>query len=186
MGTRVSSPTFVGRREELERGVAALAAAHRGQPSVLLVGGEAGVGKTRFVREIERSAESAGVRMLEGGCLALGGEGLPFGAVIEALRGLTVTLDRADLGAMAGSGRAELARLMPELEIEVARTTTDVSEQGRLFEHLLRFLTELGQRGPLAIVLEDIHWADRSTLELLGFLARNLRAMPVVILATYR
>ena len=89
---------------------------------------------------------------------------------------------------MAGSGRAELARLMPELEtpLEAAQRDADGSGQGRLFEHLLHFLAQLGQRGPLAIVLEDIHWADRSTLELLGFLARNLRAMPVLLVATYR
>src|SRR3954470_3182216 len=115
MASRVSSPTFIGRRDELNRVAAALAEARLGQPRVVLVAGEAGVGKTRLVREVERSAASAGVRVLEGGCLPLGGEGLPFGAVIEALRSLTVTVDHGDLESMAGSGRAELGRLMPEL-----------------------------------------------------------------------
>jgi DNA-binding CsgD family transcriptional regulator len=188
MASRVSSPIFVGRQFELDRVATALAEARLDNSRVLLVGGEAGVGKTRFVREAERMAVDADVRVLEGGCLPLGGEGLPFGAVIEALRSLTQTVDRLELEAMAGSGRTELARLMPELEPapEAVHAGPDGFGQGRLFEHLLRFLMQLGQLGPLALVLEDIHWADRSTLELIGFLARNLRSMPVVLLATFR
>ena len=188
MASRVSSPIFVGRRDELERVASALAEIREGQPRVVLVAGEAGVGKTRFVREVERLAVSAGVRVLEGGCLPLGGESLPYGAVTEALRGLFETVEREELRTMAGAGQAELARLMPALGTSLgsAPGSADGSGQSRLFEHLLRFLRELGQRGPLAIVLEDIHWADNSTVQMLGFLARNLRSTPVILVATYR
>ena len=155
MAARVSSPTFVGRRVELDRLAAALDDARLGQPRVVLVGGEAGVGKTRLVRELERLAATADVRVLEGACLPLGGEGRPYGAVIEALRGLTEEIDTAELEALAGSGRAELARLMPELGSagQVARAGSDGTAQGRLFEHLLRFL------GKLAGTTADCHRA---------------------------
>ena len=188
MASRVSSPTFVGRRDELDRVAAVLAEVRTGQPRVVVVGGEAGVGKTRFAREFEHLAVSTGVLVLEGGCLPLGGDSIPYGAVIEALRSLPQTIDVDDLAAMAGWGHAELARLIPEFGpvAEPAQANPDGSGQGRLFEHVLRFLGQLGRRGPLAIVLEDIHWADGSTLELIGFLARNLRSEPVMLLATYR
>jgi predicted ATPase len=88
MVSRVASPIFVGRQRELDRVQAALARAGRGTPAFVLVAGEAGVGKTRFVHEIARNAEAEGARVLEGGSTPVGGEGLPFGAVIEALRGL--------------------------------------------------------------------------------------------------
>ena len=190
MAQRVSSPTFVGRRHELDRATAALARAREGHPAVLLVGGEAGVGKTRFVQEVAIHARHSGVRVLEGGCVQLGEDGLPFGAIIEALRGLTRTLSPAEMDGLVRSGRTELARLMPDLAGEGERTPVsgefDSSTQGRLFEHLLRLLERLADRAPVLVVIEDMHWADRSTLELLDFLVRNLRDGAITILATYR
>ena len=66
------------------------------------------------------------------------------------------------------------------------RNDPDRSGQGRLFEHLLLFLRRLGALAPIALIVEDIHWADRSTLELLGFLVHNLREGPIVLVTTYR
>jgi DNA-binding CsgD family transcriptional regulator/tetratricopeptide (TPR) repeat protein len=189
MANRVASPIFVGRQHELELVRAALAGAVERGPAFVLVAGEAGVGKTRFVHELTTDAEAAGARILQGGCLPLGGEGIPFGAVIDALRGLIRELSPEETDRLAASGRAELARLMPDLAQDAepaSGTRSDSSGQGRLFEHLLRFLERLADRAPLVLVIEDIHWADRSSLELLDFLGRNLRHGSICLIATYR
>ena len=190
MAARVSSPTFIGRQLELNRALAALAAARLGQPNVLLIAGEAGVGKTRFVAEVAGHARRGGDLVLEGGCVQVGTDGLPYGPFIEALRALAHALPSTELDDLLGSGRAELARLMPTLmragDDFVQVGMADSTGQGRLFEHVLLLLERLGKRAPFALVIEDIHWADRSTLELLSFLARNLRDVPVLLLATYR
>jgi DNA-binding CsgD family transcriptional regulator len=191
MATRLASPVFIGRRHELAQATAALERARDGQPSVLLVAGEAGVGKTRFVSEASARAEGQGFRILAGGCIQLGDEGLPFAALIAALRGLGRKLGPARLEGLAGTGRAELARLLPDLVDETDSSpasfgVVDTTAQGRLFEHLLRFLARLAEQAPLLLVLEDLQWADRSTLELLDFLVRNLADARIVLIATYR
>ena len=189
MDTRVSSPTFVGRRTELGRLETALAAARAGHPGVMVIAGEAGVGKTRLVSELAASARASEARVLEGGCVPVGTEGLPFEPLIEALRGLSRELPDAALDELMGPGRAELARLMPELLRDHASADpglTDSSVQGRLFEQLLLFLDRLAGQAPVVLVIEDAHWADRSSLEVLGFLIRNLRRQRVLVLLTYR
>jgi predicted ATPase len=182
---RVSSPALIGRGHELDRVAAAMAAARDGQPAFLLVAGEAGVGKTRFLHEVADRARAAGGQVLEGGCVQVGTQGLPFGPLVEALRGLSYDLSPAELDELLGSGRAELARLMPHLlrggEDTPAFGPPDSSAQGRLFEHVLLLFERLAARTPLAVLMEDIHWADHSTLELLGFLARNLRHGPIIL-----
>ena len=187
---RVSSPTLIGRGRELDRVAAALAAARDGHPAFVLVGGEAGVGKTRFLREVAARAGAMGGQVIEGGCVQVGTEGLPYGPLIEALRGLSHVLPAAELEELLGSGRAELARLMPHLQREGEGTPSlgppDSSAQGRLFEHLLLLLERLASRAPLLMVIEDVHWADKSTLELLGFLARNLRQGRILLVVSYR
>ena len=157
-------------------------------PRVVLVGGEAGVGKTRLVRELERLAAAIDVRVLEGACLPLGGEGRPYGAMIEALRGLTEEIDPAELEALAGSGRAELARLMPELGSvgPRARAGSDGNGQSRLFEHLLGFLGRLRAHGRWRSCSRTCTGQTVPPSNCFGFLARNLRAVPVLIVATYR
>ena len=187
---RVSSPALIGRGRELDRVAVGLAAARQGHPAFYLVAGEAGVGKTRFLHEFADRARAQGWRVLEGGCVPMGTEGLPFGPLVEALRGLSYELPPADVDELLGSGRKELARLMPHLlrdpDGAPVGGPSDSSAQGRLFEHLLLFLERLAARTPLILVAEDIHWADRSTLELLGFLGRNLRRGPIVIAVSYR
>ena len=111
MAKRISSLTFVGRRFELDDVTAALERASDGRPAVVFVAGEAGVGKTRFIEEIGQRAGGLGVRVLAGGCVQLGGEGLPFAPMIEALRGLATTFSPQQLDELLGTGRADLLRL---------------------------------------------------------------------------
>ena len=189
MAARVSSPLFVGRRGELEQVRTALGAATEGQPTIVLVAGEAGVGKTRFVAEATGALGPA-YRVLAGGCVDVAGGTVPFAPIIEALRGLARSLPEAELNRLFGPGRADLAPLLPQLR----RDPTDGdgtglaygSAQGRLFEAVLGLLDRLTATGPVVLVVEDMHWADRSTLDLLAFLVRNLRQGPMLLLGTFR
>jgi hypothetical protein len=117
MTATLTSPTFVGRTEELARLAAAADRAAAGTPTAVLIGGEAGVGKTRLVGELVASARQAGATVLVGGCVELGGEGVPFGPLIEALRPFLRDLDEPELARLVpGRTRVELARLLPELD----------------------------------------------------------------------
>jgi predicted ATPase len=119
----------------------------------------------------------------------LGEEGVPFAPVTEALRGLARALDPDELKAVAGPARAELARLVPDLawgDGAAVGPAVAGAGQGRLFELLLGVVERLGARGPLVLIMEDLHWADRSTRDVVAFLATYLRNGPVLVLLTYR
>ena len=128
--------------------------------------------------------------MLGGGCVPLGEEGLPFAPVIEALRGLADDLDADELQAVAGPARQELARLVPDLawggETAAGPAVASRAGQGRLFELLLGVVGRLAATAPLLWVMEDLHWADRSTRELLAYLATYLRSGPVLLVGSFR
>jgi DNA-binding CsgD family transcriptional regulator len=193
MADQVTAGRFVGRTQELARLRQLLARTTAGEPLVVLVGGEAGVGKTRLVEQLAATTGEQGVRVLLGGCVPLGEEGLPFAPVVEALRGLAGDLDAAELEAVAGPARAELGRLLPDLvwggeaaADAVGATGAGQAGQGRLFALLLGVVERLAARAPLLWVLEDLHWADRSTRDLLAFLVRNLRRERLLVVVTYR
>jgi DNA-binding CsgD family transcriptional regulator/tetratricopeptide (TPR) repeat protein len=180
---RVSSPVLVGRAAELARLRAALAEAAAGRPATVVVAGEAGVGKTRLVTELAGEAGGDGVLTLVGGCLDVGDGTLPYAPVVEALRSLAAALPPEALAEVLGDARGELARLVPELGTPAPEPLT--TTPGRMFELLLGVLHRLAGRGPVLLVVEDLHWADRSTRDLLGFLTRNLHAGVATVL-TYR
>ncbi|WP_419998039.1 helix-turn-helix transcriptional regulator [Streptomyces boninensis] len=182
--SRSISPVFVGRAEESSTLLAALARAAAGEPQVLVVGGEAGVGKTRLLEEFLAAACEQQATVAVGGCLELGAEGLPFAPFATALRSLHRKL--GDEMAEAAAGReAELARLLPELG-SAGRDVHDQEGRTRLFELTVRLLERLAASRTIVLALEDLHWADRSTRELLGYLVRAIPAARLVVLATYR
>jgi tetratricopeptide (TPR) repeat protein len=185
MGGRVASPTFVGRVEELSLLEAAQMRAADGEPAVVLVGGEAGVGKTRLVAELVARCSTGGIRILSGGCLPVGDGALPYAPIVEALRPLPAELGADAVRELAGPSWPELARLLPGLG-EPPGGRPGQAAQTRLFELLLGLLGRLGERSPLALVVEDLHWADHSTRDLLVFLARNLRRERVLAVVSYR
>jgi DNA-binding CsgD family transcriptional regulator len=186
MGGRVASPTLVGRVEELGVLEAAQGRAANGEPAVVLVGGEAGIGKTRLLAELaDRHRAEGAARVLVGGCLPIGGDGLPYAPIVEALRPLPTELGVGTVRRLVGPSWAELARLLPSLG-EPASGPAGQAAQARLFELLLGLLGRLGEQAPLLLVVEDLHWADRSTRQLLGFLVRNLRAERLLLVVTYR
>jgi predicted ATPase len=112
---RVTSPDFIGRRAELEALGHALAETAAGNPTPILVAGEAGVGKSRLVTEAARQARGSGWLTLSGGCIDLGEGGAPFGPYADLLRSWARDAGRAEAIAFAGAAASDLGRLVPEL-----------------------------------------------------------------------
>lgn len=198
MARTVAASHFVGRAAELGRLHAAFDANQAGDAIALCIAGEAGVGKTRLVTRFAEQVSHVGGQVLLGGCIDLGEGSLPYGPVIQALRGLgpRITdhgLNPAAIAELVGPGQLLLARMLPELgptdhdhsEESPASLTVGSTSQARLFEAFLVLLERLAERGPTALVIEDLHWADRSTLDLLTFLVRNLGSAPLLVM-TYR
>jgi DNA-binding Lrp family transcriptional regulator len=154
-----ASQVFVGRDRELGQLGRALDVARAGSGMAVLVAGEAGIGKTRLASELAARARDAGFEVLLGRSIDLVGTELPDQPFVEALRPLG-GLPQVD-GPTAGS-------------------------QLRVFQDTTALLGERAAAAPVLLVLEDLHWADASTLDLVVFLAHNLRDRRVLLLATYR
>lgn len=189
--TRSVSPVFVGRSGELTKLTGALAratgtgpAGGGGEPQALLIGGEAGVGKTRLVEEFLAVAVRREAVVAVGGCVEIGADGLPYAPFSTALRALRRTLPEEMAAACAGQ-EGELARLLPELG-EAGRDPADEHGTARLFELTARLLERISADRPVVLVLEDLHWADSSTRHLLAYLFRTLRSGRLVVIGTYR
>jgi DNA-binding CsgD family transcriptional regulator len=164
VASRVSSPVFVGRADELRELVAAMAGARAGTPGLVLVGGEAGVGKSRLVAELTAYASADGDQILAGQCVGFDEATIPLLPVIDALRGLD---DGADL-------------------LDTRRVPVSAGPPAGLHPLVLDRLAAAAATAPILLIVEDVHWADRSTLELLAYLARRLGAERVLVVATYR
>jgi ATP/maltotriose-dependent transcriptional regulator MalT len=186
MGGRVASPTLVGRVEELQVLEAVRGRAAAGEPAVVLVGGEAGVGKTRLMAELTSRHVPDGTRVLVGGCVPVGDGALPYAPIVEILRALVADVGAEAVRELVGPSWPELARLLPALGALEAGPAGQAAAQARLFELLLGLLARLGEQAPLVLVIEDLHWADRSTRDLLAFLVRNLRRERLLLVVTYR
>ncbi|MFF9090252.1 AAA family ATPase [Streptomyces sp. NPDC014991] len=178
------SPVFVGRTDELGTLKDALARAAAAEPQALLLGGEAGVGKTRLVEEFATAAARREVVVAVGGCVEVGADGLPFAPFSTALRALRDALPEEFAAAAAGQ-EEELARLLPDLG-EAGTGRHDEQGMARLFELTARLLERVAAAHTVVLVLEDLHWADASTRHLLAYLFRTLRAGRLLVLATYR
>ena len=185
---RVSSSRFVGRREELAALEATLAQARAGAGALALVAGDAGLGKSRLIGELARGAERDGMTVMLGECLPLGDGELPYAPIMTALRSLLRNGDRERVEAWLSSGRSELAVLLPELASESAIPGPPPSQlsQGQLFEQLLAVLRAAAAETPLMLVIEDFHWADRSTRDFLAYLVRAARREAIAVVVSYR
>jgi DNA-binding CsgD family transcriptional regulator/tetratricopeptide (TPR) repeat protein len=183
-----TSPAFIGRTQQLAQLSELLARASSGRPAVALVAGEAGVGKTRLLAELAARAGNDGARVLVGGCLQVGDVGLPYVPFIDAFRDVGAKPDEAELVAPLVAAVPGLGRLLPATREEGAEPPppADGFEQVQLLDGVLTLLDRLGERAPLLLVIEDLHWADAASRHLLGFLARTLRSSRILLVASYR
>ncbi|MBV8999667.1 MAG: AAA family ATPase [Solirubrobacterales bacterium] len=179
----------MGRTVELEVLRTLVPRADGERARVVLLGGEPGVGKSRLAREFSAELASDGVLVLYGQCDAV--VHTPFGPFVPALEQLMRTVDPAERTAVVGKSAGELTRLLPELALEAGETAAELkidpdTERHRLHTAVTDLLAEISQRRPVLVVLEDIHWADASTLLLLRHLARTIWTGAVLVFATFR
>ncbi len=187
MSASLISPVFIGRRAELSAFTALLERAASAQSAFAIVGGEAGVGKTRLIAEFAERAAGAGFLVLTGRCVELGAEGLPLAPLVDVLRTLARSMSPGELAAVLGFAGPGLARLLPELAHDtMTGPAGEDIHKGQLLELVLGVLDRLSSVRPVLLVLEDLHWADQSTLDLTAFLVRSLRGSRVLLVATYR
>jgi DNA-binding SARP family transcriptional activator/Tfp pilus assembly protein PilF len=184
---RFTNLPFVGREEEHATLVRWWEATRRGCGQLTLVEGEAGVGKTRLVTEALRYAETQGALVLQGRCYEFG-DGVPYQPIAEALR----VYFREEALDLSPIWLAELARLLPSLhEVhpdlpEVHHSAGEAARQ-RLFEAMGRLLLSLCEaHSTICFFLDDLHWADQATLDLLHYLVRHLNDAPIWLVGTYR
>ncbi|MFJ2081799.1 AAA family ATPase [Micromonospora chokoriensis] len=185
---RAASSVLVGRHREIAALRDALVRARAGEPTTVLVGGEAGVGKTRLLEEFAGQAVDGTARVLVGQCLELGEAGLPFAPFAAALRAVL----RADGPEVFAGYEAEFAPLLPELGRASAALAgpralpLGDAPRGYLFDLVAELFQRLADACPLVLIIEDLHWADRSTRDLIGFLVRAARPGRLLLVCTYR
>ncbi|HEY3336374.1 MAG TPA: AAA family ATPase [Candidatus Limnocylindrales bacterium] len=194
MISRISSAVLVGRDRDVDTLSAALDASGTGAPRFVVVLGEAGVGKSRLVREATRPGDGARRLVLTGECLDIGVAGLPYLPIASALRGLARAVPPDDLERLLGPARGDLAAIVPELATDGVAPPVEASAsalpsglgQARLFERILGLFGALSAVGPTVLVVEDVHWIDRATRDLLTFLSRNLTSERLAVVLTCR
>ena len=176
---------MVGRDEELSIVEDALLSALRGDGGAVVVGGEAGVGKSRLVHELTRRALRLGCTVMSGVC-SEAELSLPYLPFLEAIGNHLSTQDIAALRERLGPAAEELAQLFPQMGRAQPPAGDAVQAKLRLFEAILLLLRDAARERGLLLVLEDLHWADPATRELVDYATRRLRNTNVLVLATYR
>ncbi len=186
-GPSAASDELVGR--SAERGTLELAfdAASSGTARMVLIGGEPGIGKTHLAHAF--AADVAGARVLWGLCHESGGAP-PFWPWRQVLRSLATTLEPGELAGVLGVDAGVVADVVPELAAHLgdggARPADAEAARFHFFDAATRLLVHAARTDPLVVVLEDLHWADESSLALLRFIVGQLRGTGVLVLATYR
>jgi pimeloyl-ACP methyl ester carboxylesterase len=156
---------------------------------LLLLAGDAGIGKTRLAAEFALAAHAEGATVLFGRTDEE--SGLAYQPLVEALRHYVAACPLAELEAQARATGAELLRLVPELaqrlpDLSAPPPAEPDSERYRLFDAFAALLAEASRACPVVLVLDDLHWADRATLLLLKHIVRSPEPSPLLILGTYR
>ncbi len=183
-GGYATSPVMFGREAESARVDDVLRALLDGRSGLVIISGEAGIGKTRLIEEALARVEGD-LRVLRGACLSLGSN-VPYLPFAEILRDLASQLPAHQLAHLVGPARADLARFLPELatgadDERTAAESRPVSAAGgelerlRLYEAFLRVTERIAANQPTVVVVEDVQWIDRASLELLAFLAHGVR-----------
>jgi predicted ATPase/class 3 adenylate cyclase len=188
MITRAVCRILVGREDEVSTLEDALLAACRGEGSVVVVAGDAGMGKSRLCTELADRAERIGATVLEGSC-SEADIALPYLPFLEAIGNYLSTGESAKLRERLGVHVQELSKVFPQLA-EAASPAANGAETPdarlRLFEAILALLGLASEERGLLLIVEDLHWADASTRELLDYITRRLRNRRMLVLATYR
>ncbi|HET6372732.1 MAG TPA: tetratricopeptide repeat protein [Candidatus Polarisedimenticolia bacterium] len=183
---------LVGREREFKTLLARFDAATAGEGSLVLLAGEAGIGKTRLVHDLARHAEARGARYLLGRCLFREG-GLPYHPFVEAAERLIASLgldDPDDLEQYLRErvpqvvGRLPILRTL--LHVGTHESTALIADKDHLLDAISALFLAFARERPMVLHIDDLHWADEATLDLLLYLARNCRQSQGLIIGTYR
>ncbi len=181
---------FVGREPELKQLKSAFDGAISGQGALMMVTGEPGIGKTALCEQLSTYVTLRGGRTLVGHCYEEGSLSLPYLAFVEALRSYVLSREVKDLREELGTGAADVARIISEirerLKIKLRPQKDPEEERYRLLQAVTAFLSNAANVQPMMVVLEDLHDADKGTLEMLTHVSRNLAGARLLIVGTYR
>ena len=187
----LAGDVFVGRRREMGELKAALEQALSGNGRLVMLVGEPGIGKTRTAQELATYARIRGAQVLWGRCYEEQGVP-PYWPWVQAIRSYVREQDIGRLRSEMGSGAAEIAEIVSDVREKLPglkpppKLDSAEAARFRLFDATTSFLKGAGNSQPLALVLDDLHWADQSSLLLLRFLARELAGSRLLLVGTYR
>lgn len=181
---QVVSRLFVGREAELAALTEMLEGALQGRGDAAILGGDVGIGKSRLCREVKARAVAAGARVIEGRCSPAEST-VPFGPFLDALRFRLRRGEREEATRVLEPVLAHVAPLFDELD-SAAESGAPPTALPTPFEPILRVIRRLAEASPLVLLIEDAHWADPTSRDLLLHLARRLRAERVLLLVTVR
>src|SRR5688572_1084950 len=186
----VICPVLVGRGTALESGRQLLGRGRAGAGGILLVAGEAGMGKSRLLRETATEARSLGFLVLRGACFEAD-RAVPFAPLLDLVRELSATTSSAAVAHALAPAAAELVRAFPELapifsDPPHLQALDPEQERRRLFHAVAETITTLGRTQPVLLAIEDVQWGDEASLDLLLHLARRVTEQPVVLALSFR
>src|SRR5579871_3079794 len=191
--TPITCPVLIGRDHSLAALRRLVEQARSGQGQVLLLCGEAGIGKSRIVAQLETEARAAGFLSLQGHCFPTD-RSCPYAPLLDLLHACFAPLAPAEIVSLVGPFARILAPLLPErvcmlfdpTSLPLLPSLDRDQEQRRLFAALADFLTQQAMPRPLLLIVEDLHWSDESSLEFLHYLARRTSKHQLLLLLTYR
>ena len=182
---------FVGRQHEMDTLRTTLADALSGQGRLVMLGGEPGIGKTRTAQELSTIAPQQGGRVLWGRCHTEHGAP-PYWPWTQILRAYVRDCELAQVRADLGRGAAAIAEIVPDVQERLPdlrslpRIEDPEQARFRLFDAITSFFLHASYRQPVVLILDNLHWADRPSLLLLEFVAREIAAARLLVLGTYR
>jgi predicted ATPase/DNA-binding NarL/FixJ family response regulator len=188
--TPIVCPVLIGREQQRELLLRLVDQARAGQGQIALIAGEAGIGKSRLVAELKPYATTQGLAILQGRCFEPD-RVLPYAPLLDLLRGWLSGRAADEIADVLAPYGPELVRLLPELSLYLPQQLADLppdaeQEQRRRVQALVQIFLRLAARQPLIISIEDLHWSDEASLDLLLALARSVPEQPMLLLLTYR
>jgi DNA-binding CsgD family transcriptional regulator len=188
--TALVCPLLLAREPQLAALENMLSQVRDGHGRTVLITGEAGVGKSRLVAEVQAHAQQHGVVLIQGRCFEPD-RVLPYAPLLDLLRGWVAATPADHVRTVLGPVVADLVRLLPDLaavvpDLPPPRALEPEREQHRHIQALTQFFTRLATLAPLLVVIEDLHWSDESSLEVALALARRAASLPMLLILTYR
>ena len=188
--TRDIGHVFVGRQREMAELTAVLDDAISGRGSIVMLAGEPGIGKTRTAQELASYAEEKGCQVLWGWCYEREGAP-PYWPWVQSVLTYLAGGDPGQIRSQMGPGAADIAEVIPEIrgklpDLDAPPTLDPYQARFRLFDSFANFFKNAAQTQPMMLVLDDLHWADKPSLLLLEFLAKQLADSRLLVVGTYR